>query len=184
MSEPRRRDRIYLTGFMGSGKSTIGPIVANTIGYDFIDTDKEIERREGKSVNQIFERNGADYFRELERVLVQELSERVGMVVSLGGGTIADDVNLSIIKASGILIYLQTSPEHLFRRLKNKTNRPMLRDEGGDRLPPESLTTRISALFDEREPYYKQADIIIPTDDFRIGITVDEIVKRLSHMLR
>ncbi len=60
----------------------------------------------------------------------------------------------------------------------------MLRDEGGDRLPPESLTTRISALFEEREPYYNQADMIIPTDDFRVGITVDEIVKRLSPWLR
>jgi len=184
MSEPVRRDRIYLTGFMGSGKSTIGPIVANTIGYDFIDTDKEIERREGKSVNQIFEQNGADYFRELERILVQELSARIGMVVSLGGGTIADEVNFSIIKSSGILIYLQTSPEHLFRRLQNKTNRPTLRDEEGERLPPESLTTRISMLFDEREPFYKQADIIVPTDDFRVGITVDEIVKRLGPWLR
>ena len=165
---------------MGSGKSTIGPILANTLGYAFVDIDKAIEAQTGKSVKEIFKDHGEEYFRRLERTLIQDLRAKDHIVISLGGGTIADPVNFPIIRATGILVYLKTAPEQLFKRLHYKTDRPVLVDMTGDRLTEEALRLRIQDLFVRREQFYEQADIVIPTDEQRLGITVDEIVKRLT----
>ena len=183
ISEPKRNRRIYLTGFMGSGKSTIGPILANTLGYAFVDIDKAIEGQTGKTVKEIFKDHGEEHFRRLERTLIQDLRAKDHIVISLGGGTIADPVNFPIIRATGILVYLKTAPEQLFKRLHYKTDRPVLVDMTGDRLTEEALRLRIQDLFMRREQFYEQADIVIPTDERRLGITVDEIVRRLTSFI-
>jgi len=174
-----RRERIYLTGFMGSGKSTIGPILANTIGYDFADIDRTIERTIGKSVNEIFLESGEDRFRSLERELVASLSARPRLVIALGGGTIMDAENFRLITASGIVVYLKSTPEQIFRRVHRRDDRPMLRDQAGDRLDEDRLRERINHLYRLREPVYAQADFIVLTGDRRVGLTVDEIVRIL-----
>lgn len=179
----KRNQRIYLTGFMGSGKSTIGPILANTLGYDFADVDKAIERQVGKTVKEIFQDYGEEYFRKLERALIEDLRTKDHIVISLGGGTIADPVNFPVIRESGILVYLRTAPDQLFKRLQNKTDRPVLVDMAGDRLDEDVLRQRIQELYTRREHFYQQADIVIPTDEHRVGITVDEIVKRLTDLI-
>jgi shikimate kinase len=181
--ENKRNQRIYLTGFMGSGKSTIGPILANTLGYDFVDIDKAIERQTGKTVKEIFKEYGEEHFRTLERALLGELLVKDHMVISLGGGTIADPMSFSTIRASGILVYLKTAPEQLFKRLHHKTDRPVLVDVVGDRLNEEALRSRIQELHALRERFYEQADIVISTDEHKVGITVDRIVKLLSGLL-
>lgn len=181
--ETKRNKRIYLTGFMGSGKSTIGPILANTLGYGFVDIDKAIEQQTGKTVRQIFKDPGEEYFRTLEREVIQELLGKEHIVISLGGGTIADPINFPLIRASGILVYLKTAPEHLFKRLHHKSDRPILVDIAGDRLTEEALRLRIYELYTRREQFYEQADIVIATDEHKVGITVDQIVKRLSGLL-
>ena len=178
-----REDRIYLTGFMGSGKSTIGPILANTIGYDFVDVDQTIEEQIGKSIDQVFREDGEAHFRKLEHALMAGLRSRPHLVVSLGGGTIADHDNLRDIKASGILIYLKATPEQIFKRLHHKNDRPTLKDLSGERLNDEQLRVRIQELYRKREPLYSQADIVIRTDERRVGVTVDQIVKKLSYYL-
>jgi shikimate kinase len=175
-----RKERIYLTGFMGSGKSTIGPILANTIGYDFVDVDRMIEQRAGKSVNAIFKEDGEQRFRELERALLVDLSAKSHLVISLGGGTIADSANFQMISTSGIVVYLRATPEQIFKRMQRKTDRPILTDVNGDRLGEDELRARIHELYVKREPYYARADITIPTDERKVGITVDFIVKHLS----
>ncbi|MEK9138712.1 MAG: shikimate kinase [Bacteroidota bacterium] len=179
----KRSQRIFLTGFMGSGKSTIGPILANTLGYDFIDIDKAIEKQTGKSVREIFHSHGEGYFRTLERALLQDLRAKDHRVISLGGGTISDPISFPIIRESGILVYLKTAPDQLFKRLHHKTDRPVLMDSSGERLSEEALRTRIEELYARRQQFYEQADIIIPTDEHKLGITVDQIVKRLSEFL-
>lgn len=179
----RRNERIYLTGFMGSGKSTIGPILANTIGYDFLDVDKVIEKETGKSVKEIFRDRGEAHFRELERNLVAKLAQRHQVVVSLGGGTIVDPGNFHTIMSSGIVVYLKATPEQIFKRLQRKVDRPTLTDVSGDRLREDELRVRIGELFRQREPYYLRADIIVPTDETRVGITVDEVVRKLAPLL-
>jgi len=168
---------------MGSGKSTIGPILANTLGYDFIDIDKAIEKQTGQTVKELFQSRGEEHFRVLERGLIHDLLANDHLVVSLGGGTIADPVNFPVIRGSGVLVYLKTDPEQLLRRLHHKTDRPVLVDIAGDRLDEDVLRLRIQELYSRREQFYKQADIIIATDDRKVGITVDQLVRRLSGYL-
>ena len=179
-----RESRIYLTGFMGSGKTTIGPILANTIGYDFIDVDRAIVLQTGKSVEQIFRDEGEARFRDLEKEMVASMKSKHRLVISLGGGTISDLEALNDIKRSGILIYLKAAPEQIFERLHHKTDRPTLKDAQGDRLADEQLRSRIQELYRMREPLYLQADIVVRTDERRVGLTVDHIVKKLSPILK
>lgn len=180
MNSQRQKSLIYLTGFMGSGKSTIGPILANTLGYEFADVDRVVEQRMGKSVREIFAEDGEKVFRAQERQVLEELSAREHHIVSLGGGSIADERNFELVKRSGILIYLYSSQEHLLKRLQHKTDRPSLIDADGDLLPIEQLRERVKLLYEARAPLYAQAHLIIHTDDQRVGKAVDEIVKKLS----
>src|ERR1051325_7028335 len=102
----RRKNLIYLTGFMGSGKSTIAPILANTLGYTSRDIDAEIEQVTGKKVSDIFTDHGETYFRETEQRLLRESSRLEGCIVSLGGGTIANTATVQLVNSSGFLFFL------------------------------------------------------------------------------
>lgn len=169
---------------MGCGKSTIGPILANTLGYSFADVDKVIEERVGKSVKDIFREEGERFFRDIERRVVAELSQHDHQVVSLGGGSVVDPGTFAVVKNSGILVYLYTSPEQLLRRLRHKTDRPVLANSEGALLEQDELRERVMQLFAAREPLYAQAQVIVHTDEKRVGLTVDEIVRRLSQLLK
>ncbi len=179
-----RKERIYLTGFMGSGKSTIGPILANTIGYEFADLDKLIEQAAGISVGSIFREKGEAYFRSLERSCIAQVSLLPRTVISLGGGTMVDADNSRVIIATGIVVYLKITPDQIFRRLHFRTDRPLLTNAEGERLGEEQLRERIMTLYTAREPLYAQADITVLTDEKKVGITVDQIVRKLSFYLR
>lgn len=173
-------NNIYLTGFMASGKSTLGPILANTIGFEFADIDKEIEKKINKKVNEIFKDFGEKYFRDLEKEIITLNSEKKNVVVSLGGGAINNDENLSIIKKSGILIFLNASPESIYHRLKYKKDRPAFLFEDFENPTKEMFLSKINALFEARKKYYSQADLTFQTDNISIGKTVDLIVKKLN----
>lgn len=177
--EHQRKNLIYLTGFMGSGKTTIAPILANTLGYEYVDLDAAIESQAGKKVSDIFLESGENYFREIEHNLLQATSHRHHCVISLGGGTVANSNNLSIISSSGLLIYLKADAEQIFHRMKHKSDRPLLRTPEGERLTDDDLRKRIQTLLLAREPFYSKADITIPTDEAPVGKTIDLIVKRI-----
>ncbi len=166
---------IYLTGFMAAGKSTIGPILANTLGWDFKDIDRVMEQKAGKKITQIFSDEGEIYFRELESNTLKELSFLHNIIIALGGGTIASDENLKVIKETGLLIYLQSSPEVAYRRLRFKRDRPALLFDGEDEPTKEQLTERIKELLSKRQKYYEQSDFIIDTDTIAVGKTVDRL---------
>lgn len=174
-----KEKRIYLTGFMTSGKSTLGPILANVLGLEFFDLDREIEKQENLSVVEIFEQKGETYFREIETNLLKKLSLRNGIIISLGGGTIIHNDNFEIMKKSGKIIYLKVSPGNLYKRLKNKIDRPLFRDLVLDENPQEDFMDRIKELLDNRKVYYEKADLTINTDMSPIGITVDKIAKKI-----
>jgi len=174
---------IYLAGFMGSGKSTIGPILANILGFSFVDIDLEIEKIAGKRIKEIFSSMGEEYFREIETKLLRELSQGGQCVISLGGGTAASETNLQIIKSSGVMIYLKTNADQIFRRLKHKTDRPLLKAGLKDSPNEQELYSYIQALISKREPFYTQADMTIKTDGTRLGVTVDEIARRLKRLM-
>jgi shikimate kinase len=114
------QNRIYLTGFMTSGKSTLGKILANVLGWNFYDLDKEIEIEEKKKVTEIFETDGEKYFREIESNKLKLLSKEERVIISLGGGTIISDENVKFITANGKLIYLRVTPEIIYTRIKKK----------------------------------------------------------------
>ncbi|HOJ16951.1 MAG: shikimate kinase [Ignavibacteriales bacterium] len=173
--------RIYLTGFMASGKSTLGILIANTLGWDFFDLDDFIAKNEKKQVIEIFKDSGEEYFREIETKWLLELSKTVNTIIALGGGTLFHNNNFEIVKNSGKLIYLKSSPENIYRRVKHKTNRPLLLDENFEPLSKEETLKKIRALLSEREKYYNQSDIVFIIDNRYVGKTVDlltNLIKR------
>ncbi len=182
-SPQQRKSLVFLTGFMGSGKSTIGPILANALGWDFVDIDRTIEEKTNEKIVDIFARRGEQMFRGLEREALGELVRRDGCVVSLGGGTLTTEENLAFVRQNGVIVYLQLSPEEILHRVKYRTDRPMLKGSDGRPLEGEELKKRVEGLLGAREQYYSQADIIIPADALNVGSTVDAIVKRLRGLI-
>ncbi len=177
-------ERVYLSGFMTSGKSTIGPILANVLGWKFIDLDRIIEEKEDKTVVEIFESEGEEYFRNMEHDFLIRFSNEKKLILSLGGGTIAFDRNLKILKSSGKIVYLKSSPEMIYQRIKNKIDRPIFRDLVlAENSKPQDFIDRIEKYLKMREPYYLKADIHIDTDQSSIGVTVDKLAKLLSRVI-
>jgi len=160
---------------MASGKSTIGPILANTLGWDFFDLDKVIEEDAGKSIRKIYELNGESYFRGIETKTLSKLSALENHIVSLGGGTVASEKNLEIIKSSGYLIYLESSPEETYKRLRFKRDRPALLFDGDEEPNKVEFLEKINLLLKKRILYYNKADLKINTDNCRVGKTVDKL---------
>ncbi|MFA8342155.1 MAG: shikimate kinase [Rhodothermaceae bacterium] len=173
-------ERLYLTGFMTCGKSTIGPILANTLGWNFYDLDDVIEELEGMTVVEIFKAKGEKYFRELETATLDKLSAEHNTIIALGGGTMANEKNVEIMKQSGKIIYLKVSPEMIYKRIKNKIDRPLFRDLVLEEKPKEDFIERILEILDEREKYYRLADMVVESEDKPLGITVDTIARELK----
>jgi shikimate kinase len=178
-----KRSRVYLTGFMGSGKSTIGPILANCLAYDFVDLDREIELHEGVSIARIFRDRGEKYFRRKEKEWVLDVSTRLRTVISLGGGALVDQESYRIVRQSGLLIYLKLPPEELYERLRRQIHRPLLTDDKGRFLRGAELQSRIETLYRERHALYESADLTIASDQAGVGITVDRILKEISPLV-
>lgn len=171
---------IYLAGFMGAGKSTIGPILANTLGWNFYDLDRVVEKQEGKKVKEIFESKGENYFRKVEKEVLERISAEDKVIISLGGGTMAGEENLNFLKKTGLIFYLKASREAIYKRLKYKRDRPALHINGDFPETKEQLMKLIDELLTEREKYYLLSDHIILTDNIPVGKTVDEIARIIS----
>ena len=168
------KDNVILTGFMGTGKTSLGKLLATRLGRPFVDIDKKIETEQKLSIPKIFELYGEEHFRELERVAVKELSERRGLIIATGGGTIKDEENLRLLKDSGVMICLTTEPEEIFARTARRGERPVL-DGGGN----ERLET-IKKLLAERKKFYDRADYQVDTTNWSPIQIIDDI----CHYLR
>jgi len=156
--------RIYLVGFMGAGKSTIGPLLADRLGYTFIDLDEQIEARAERPIASIFD-TGEDAFRALESTLLREVSDEEAVVIAPGGGALASETNLSFAQRRGVIVYLEVSVDELVRRLADDAaDRPLLYNRDGTPLAEEGLRERIASLLAERELRYQQADVIVDAD--------------------
>ena len=167
------KDNVILTGFMGTGKTSLGKLLATKLGRPFIDIDKKIETEQKLSIPKIFEQFGEEHFRALEKAAVKELSERRGLVIATGGGTIKDEENLLLLKNSGVMICLTTEPEEIYNRTARRGERPVL-DGGGD----ERLET-IKKLLAERKKFYDHADYQIDTTDWSPIQIIDDICRYL-----
>lgn len=152
------RHNLYLVGFMGTGKTTIGRELAKTMGRKFLDTDHVLEKRFGKSMNDIFAEDGEAAFRIAERELSIELSQTENKVVGTGGGTIMDPVSLQAFQRSGLLLRLYTQQTNLMGRLKRTSKRPLLAAE-----TPEEVEEKIKRLMSEREETYAKINLRLET---------------------
>ncbi|MDR1668048.1 MAG: shikimate kinase [Bacteroidales bacterium] len=166
--------KIFLTGFMGSGKSTIGRRMSEIVGFDFWDTDRLIEQEQGKTVSEIFAELGEDAFRRLEHNLLLSLAARDFAVVSTGGGMPCFHQNMDLMLHCGKVVYLKTHPETLARRLmRSQTERPLIRDKTF-----EALQEYITVKLKEREPFYRRAEFVVQTEDF----SMDGLLRLLNLM--
>ncbi len=154
-----KKNNIVLIGFMGSGKSTIGIKLSYRLRRVVEDTDKLIERQTGRSISDIFAKEGEGYFRELETQVLKSLCETgMSKIFSVGGGTPVREENRPLLKQLGTVVYLRIRPETVYERLKGDTTRPLLQGEN----PMEKIRTLIA---NRKEAYESCADLIIDVDD-------------------
>ena len=150
-------ERVYLIGFMGSGKSTIGRFIGTDIGWKCIDMDHVFEKEHNCTISHFFETHGEQAFREEEGKILQKLSTEKNIIISTGGGTPCHNNNMEIMKSTGLTIYIQVDPEELKKRLSSaKETRPLLSAKKEDELL-QYIKTKLS----EREPFYNRAHMIV-----------------------
>ena len=166
---------IFLVGPMGAGKSTVGKQLAKSLGRDFYDSDREIEKRTGVSIAWIFEMEGEAGFRLRERKVIDELTELKNIVLATGGGAVLAEENRRVLRSRGYVVYLSASVEQLLRRTNKDKNRPLLQTG-----QPED---KITGLMAERAPLYKDvADIELRTGDQSIQYVVSGLIKQLESL--
>lgn len=166
-------DNIFLVGLMGAGKSTIGRQLARELGKQFRDSDSEIEKRTGVSIDVIFDIEGEQGFRRRETGLLRELVDERGIVLATGGGAVLASENRQLLRDNGMIIYLKASAEHLAGRVRLDRRRPLL--QSGDKL------AKIRELMTQREPVYQQlADMVVETNNRSVPRVVREISKMIK----
>nr|WP_281254180.1 shikimate kinase [Thiomonas delicata] len=140
--------RIFLIGLMGAGKTTVGRALAQRVGLRFLDSDHEIERREGCTIATLFAREGEQGFREIEARVIEDLTERDGIVLATGGGAVLRESNRKALHGRGVVVYLRASPDELAHRTRNDRSRPLLQTA--------DPRTRLRELFRQRDPLYRE----------------------------
>ncbi|KOE59113.1 shikimate kinase AroK [Aggregatibacter actinomycetemcomitans] len=172
MAEKRN---IFLVGPMGAGKSTIGRQLAQLLNMDFVDTDAEIEERAGADIGWIFDVEGEAGFRKREERIINELTQRQGIVLSTGGGAVLSKGNRNQLAARGIVIYLETTVEKQYQRTQRDKKRPLLQDVADPRQVLEDLAKI-------RNPLYEDvADITLPTDDQSAKVMATQIIDLIDN---
>lgn len=166
------KDNIALIGFMGSGKTTIGRLLAKALDMKYVDIDREIVRIENRPITEIFEKEGESYFRALERKIIAKESKDNNIVIATGGGAIIDNENIKSLKETSFVVYLSCSIDCIYERVKDKTHRPLLN--------VENKYETIVELYNKRRILYKiscdfSVDIDINTNMYD---TVDKIKQK------
>lgn len=174
----RPKKNIYLIGFMGTGKSSVGRSLAETLHMDFIDTDDEIEKKSGQSIKDIFKNQSEKRFRELEEDAVRSASKRANCVISVGGGAVLDNLNVYRMRDNGSVILLRAKSQAITKRLNGDRSRSLLRGQSD-----KALLARVKQLLEYREPYYDLAkDLEVETDNKSVEQVADEITRLLGDM--
>ena len=164
---------IALVGMPGSGKSTVGRHLARLLGWRFIDSDHEIERQIGGPIRAFFEQHGEAAFRDLEQQAIVALCRQTGAVLATGGGAVLREANREALKSGCEVVYLRSTPEELFRRLRHDTQRPLLQVKDPLR--------RLRDLYRERDPLYRDAaDYVIQTGRPSVPTLVNMILMQLE----
>ena len=166
--------KIILVGMMGAGKTTIGKLLSNKLGYDFVDLDKIIEEKSGVKINTIFEIEGEAGFREREFQVLRDSIEKEKVIISTGGGIVTNEKSRTqLIKHNVFIIYLKANLETLFSRLKNDNSRPILNVDNKEQV--------IESILHEREPQYQGlADMTVDTTHMKTNDVVKLIIKKMD----
>lgn len=162
---------IVLTGMMGSGKTTIAQLLSKELNIKYIDIDQFIEEKEKTTISKIFESQGENYFRELERNTIQEVFEPANLIISLGGGALENPQTREFLLNNSMVIYLKTSPEIIYKRIKNNNERPLLNNNMN--------IEKIAEIISKREKNYQTAHKTIVTDN-KIPV---QIIKEITGVL-
>jgi shikimate kinase len=147
---------LALIGFMGTGKSSVGRLVAQSLHFTYLDTDQVVESRAHKTVSEIFRDDGEPAFRQWEKLIVEELTRRNKTVISTGGGLPVDQLNMDSLKTHALVVCLWASPETIHERVRGHNHRPLLAE-------PDPLE-KIRQLLSSRERFYRQADVLVNTE--------------------
>lgn len=170
-------ENIFLVGLMGSGKTTVGKILAKQLGMRFVDSDHEIESRTGASISWIFEIEGEDSFRKREADAIRDLTAQKGIVLATGGGAVINPENRRYFKERGTVIYLRATVNNVLQRTMHDKNRPLLQTEDPRK--------KIEELSRQREPFYSEvADIVIDTGRQNVHAMVQLILGKLTSVRR
>ena len=162
---------IYLIGFMGVGKSTIGRLLSKEMKGQLIEMDETIEKEQGMTINEIFARYGETHFRDLECKLVERIAGEEGKIVSCGGGAVLRPLNVENMKKSGIIVFLSATPEKIYKRVRHATNRPLLNGNMN--------VEYIAGMMEKRRSLYESAaDVTISTDKKTTVEIVKEILQK------
>ena len=162
------RKNIYLIGMMGSGKSTVGKMVASKTKMHFLDSDKIIEENAGKSVSEIFSNYGENKFRGLERDFIRNGHPKNNCIVSCGGGLCMIDGIMKSMKSMGLVVCLWAEPETIYNRIKDDKKRPLLQ--------VQDPLNKIVTIINSRRNTYLMADYVIKTDDLKTDGVAQEII--------
>lgn len=167
------KSNIALIGFMGTGKTMAGMLLAKELGKSFVETDELIEKRSGKPIKRIFSEDGEFSFRRLERDVIKEVSSSKGLVISCGGGAVLDEANVDNLRKSSFVILLTAAPGAILDRTSRGDARPMLTD-------PDRLGNIKRLLATRMRAYTSAADFSIDTTRSRVNEVVDEIIGRVK----
>jgi shikimate kinase len=176
VSTTRQLQNIALIGFMGTGKSSVGQLVAALMRFAFVDTDHIIEARAGKTVSEIFSSDGEPAFRDWECKVVAELAARKRTVISTGGGLPVNEANLASLKTHALVVCLWASPEKIWERVHGQVHRPLLND-------PDPLA-KIKSLLAVRAPCYRQADVLLNTEMRSLKEVAQQVVHQFQMAAR
>lgn len=158
---------LYLVGFMATGKSTVGRTLAGRLGYEFYDSDAEIERQQGRTIPEIFAHEGEETFRRYEREFIEKGHPANRCVIACGGGLITQPGMIDLLKEKGVVICLYATTQTILQRTQGNRNRPLLDVED-----PEK---RIRDLLAEREPFYRKAGTMVLTDNRSLSSVVEHL---------
>lgn len=168
---------IVLVGHMGSGKTNVGRLLAQTLQLEFVDSDKIIEDVAGISIVDIFDLYGEAEFRRLElREIAKLLDQHPAQIISVGGGAFVQPDCHDIIKAKGLSIWLQARPETLVSRMSNISSRPLLKDKD-----PLHVLKQLS---EQRDPYFEKADLIVNTDGLELSDSANKVFDHVTQYLK
>ncbi len=159
---------IVLIGMMGSGKTTIGKLLGEKLTLRSIDIDVIIEQNEKRTVSEIFQNEGEKYFRNIERETIEKNFTNKDLIISLGGGAFEDQLTQELLLKNSTVIYLKTSPNVILERIKNNTNRPLLKNQ--------MTVEKIQSIILQRQKNYELANITILTDNKNTDKIVEEIL--------